>query len=83
MDVDRGRQQNQDQAPGKELTPLEKAYMLIRAVEAELKLGTKHYDQNGTLLLTVREIVTALQRDRSITIEPTADRQHIFKGYCV
>jgi hypothetical protein len=47
----------------------EKALLLVAAVRKALKDGIKHYDKNGRLLKTDREILEALQRDGSIQFE--------------
>lgn len=48
---------------------MDKALMLIRAVESELRQGTKHYNAAGALLRTPREILLCLTDEGCVTIE--------------
>lgn len=56
------------------------ARLLIKCIENELRLGTKHWDQDDNLLETPKAILFALTRG-PITIEPTEARKDVFKGY--
>lgn len=58
---------------------MEKAFLIIDAVKGELALGTKHYrTSDGSLLYSPLDIILAM-KDSDLTIEPTPERQHLFK----
>lgn len=61
----------------KELEIEDKAVLVIQCVRGELKLGTKHY-VDGVYTEDVVKIIEGM-RDGSLIIEPTPERQHIFK----
>ena len=61
------------------MTVYEKAKLLISATTNELLLGTKHYrESTGQPLFSVKEILIAM-KDKDLIIEPTPERQHIFR----
>lgn len=55
-----------------------KAILLLDAVRTELALGTKHYDKNGKLLSTDKEIIECMLTEGGVNIEPAEERKHIF-----
>ena len=59
---------------------LEKAFLIIDAVEGELVLGTKHYrTSDGHPLYAPLDIIMAL-KENDLTIEPTPERKRLFGG---
>ena len=54
------------------------ALNLIRAVVNEFKLGTKHYDENGRRLMTVRSVLNTLIDGKNMKIEPVPSRRDLF-----
>jgi hypothetical protein len=64
---------------GAPLNALEKAILLISEAENALAQGTKHYDVNGKLLTSVLSIITALNRDGEILVEPAEGENHVIR----
>jgi hypothetical protein len=60
---------------------LANSMVLVESIDAELKLGTKHYNKKGKLLKTIDEIVECLKTDgvEGMIIEPTKEREHLFE----
>jgi len=54
--------------------------LLITAIRAELDCGTRHFDRAGRELKTVREILEVIISEGRVTIEPLAERVHIFEN---
>jgi hypothetical protein len=62
------------------VTVEQKASLLVKSIQNELRLGTKHWDKDGKLLETPGDIIYALV-DGEITFEPVPERRELFQGY--
>jgi len=64
------------------MTTMQKAGLLIGSIYHELRLGTKHFDKlkPDVEVRDLKEIVMLLV-DGNLVVEPTQERQHIFRGY--
>lgn len=53
----------------------EKAMVLVESTRRAVEAGVKHYDVNGKLLGTPKEILTALRRDGKIVVDASGSKQ--------
>ena len=54
----------------------EKAIVMLTEIDRALTRGTKHYDLQGNVLETPKEILEALLRDGQIIFEPRTVPKH-------
>lgn len=59
--------------------PKELAMALIRGIQNELANGTKHFNAAGEELTDVKSILKCLTSEGKVELEPTKERQHLFK----
>jgi hypothetical protein len=60
------------------MTPHEQALLMIQAVRSELLAGTRHYNKDGKLLETEREILQCMVDEGGVVLEPTEERKQVF-----
>lgn len=55
------------------------AIRLMRAIEGELDLGTKFFNQAGKQLTNIKTVILALRDEGKVTTEPTPERAEAFR----